>query len=760
MVNAARALAAAAASALPRAPCIWDETEVLLKASIEGRDRPLTALWVRSYVRNMICFPRLNVVSDNISLVAHHFAAVPNVSFHQLHWPEPMLDAGLGHSIYSARGAKRLHGLPAVYYAIQWPMMWADNFTVARHVLILDTDTIPVLPLRCHHVFEDDERPVWHTWSWPKPPAWLRHVNAVFNETNAPTALRLADTLAPNADFMTFFPVAIPRAVLRPAREAVARAYGTHFDEAWLRMKNPSYGDLLGKAAALLMPETVKVVHCPAVGRMKVLISAAELAQQHQNGCRDLVTVVEHLKHPYRDCHTGHCHHHSRASAVQYGARLLEHAAAFQRGEGALPSELYHYQANRTAEERRALEARVKRPDSLGRVCGAPNSDAAGRSEATAGLASTSPLHALPVAAPAGGNDPQDLALLVYDNKYNSSVGPAPRHLLYRSAAMLGVPVFIGSLVPASTRRWLPGDREQWLMRTLPTMSARVVALLDGFDTVLMCSASELADKWRRLAGKDRILISTEKQLWPEEHSYRGERVAGAGGAYPKPPSDPKDGAAASLSRYINIGALVGKPASLLALLRCMSTRYDSFPYQCPIRVLMNGSYSYVSTAPFHTRRIGTVKGNWGWEQSCFHTYLMEQSRGDLPPSCPHLVLDYRTEFVLNFNKIGPKLSWPWGDSQRMLSPFTKEASCVLHANGAGKYAMPVLHFWWDHVHAPDRHLRESVASLARGKRELILHNFSRSYVDQWQHALKPQSFRESSALLLLKSALQSLPTS
>jgi hypothetical protein len=747
------AAALAAAATLPRDRCIWDESELLLKASVEGRDQSLTNLWVRSYLRNMVCYPRLNVVSDNVSLIRHRFAAVPNASFHQLHWPQPMLDAGLGQPLYSKRGAQRVHGLPAVYFAIQWPMMWADNFTVAKHILVLDTDTIPVLPIRCHHLFDDDERPVWHTWSWPKPPAWLRHVNAVFNRTNAPTALRVEDALAPHADFMTFFPVIIPRALLGPARDALARAYGTHFDDAWLRMKNPSYGDLLGKTAALLMPGTVNVTHCPAVGRMKELIPAAELSQQTQNGCRDLVTVVEHVKHPFRDCHTGHCHHLSRASAVQYGQRLLERAAAFRRGDGALPWELYHYQSNRSAQDRSVLEARIVKPDTPGRICGVPPSAPDGVvSTAELTSSSSSTLIRLPSTDSTGGADP--LVLLVYDNRYNSSVGPLPRHLLYRSAAALGVPVLIGSLVPAAVRRWQPGDRELWLMRTLPTISARLAVLLDGFDTVLMCKTSELVDRWRHLAGGNRILISTEKQLWPEEGVYQGAKLSGAGGAYPKPPADPGGGGGAA-SRYINIGALVGKPASLLALLQCMSTRYASFPYQCPIRDLSNGSYSYVSTAPFRTRRIGFVKGNWGWEQACFHTYLMEQSHGALPPTCPHLVLDYRTDFVLNFNKIGPKLVWPWGDSQRMLSPFTKAASCVLHANGASKYAMPVLHYWWDRVHAPERQQHEPVAAALSRGRDLLLKNFSRSYVEQWLLALKPQGFRESSAILMLKDALR-----
>ena len=726
--------------------CVWDATELLLKASVENRDAALCTLWVRAYLKNMVCFPRLNVISDNITHVAHRFANVPNVSFHQIHWPQPLLDRGLGHSIYSKEGAKKLHGLPAVYFAIQWPLMWADNFTVARHILVLDTDTLPVLPLRCHHLFDDDERPIWHTWAWPKPAKWLPHVNGVFNQTIAPTALSFEEAhLAPHADFMTFFPIVIPRAVLQPARDAVTAAYNsTHFDEAWIRMKNPSYADILGKAAALLRPGTIRVVHCPPVGRRNELIPVDVFASMTDNACRDHLTAVEHLKHPFRDCHTGGCHHLSRTDAVQYGVRLFRQGEAFVQGKGPLPKELYHYQTNRSVlANTAALEAQLTREDQPGRVCGMPSRDE-GASSASSG---PSELHVL-------GHDASDeLALLIYDNKFNSSLGPSPRHLLYRSAAALGVPVLIGSLVPAAVRRWMPGDREKWLMATLPRMTAKLVVLLDGFDTVLQCRVAELADVWRRQAGKGRILITTEKQLWPEEGAYRGERLIGIEGAYPK--ADP-----VNASRYINIGGLVGTPADQLALLQCMSTRYASFPYQCPIRDLPNGSYEYVSTAPFRTRRFGTVRGHWGWEQACFHTYLAEQAHGALPSSCPHLVLDYRAEFALNFNKIGPKLVWPWADAERMLSPFTKAASCVLHANGAGKYAMPVLHFWYDHVHAPDRQTRPTAAAIAKADRAELLRNFSREYVSPWVQALKPQLLRESSAILMMKDALRTLPVS
>ena len=68
----------------------------------------------------MSCFPRLNVVTENILTVKHHFQRVPNVTFHKLVYP----------AYYTT-----------TFWKIQLPMMWTDNFTTAKHILILDVDT-------------------------------------------------------------------------------------------------------------------------------------------------------------------------------------------------------------------------------------------------------------------------------------------------------------------------------------------------------------------------------------------------------------------------------------------------------------------------------------------------------------------------------------------------------------------------------------------------------------------------------------------
>ena len=50
-----------------RPACAWDQTEIVLKASIEDRDQPLAAGWVQAYIGAMGCFPRLHVLADSLS---------------------------------------------------------------------------------------------------------------------------------------------------------------------------------------------------------------------------------------------------------------------------------------------------------------------------------------------------------------------------------------------------------------------------------------------------------------------------------------------------------------------------------------------------------------------------------------------------------------------------------------------------------------------------------------------------------------------
>ena len=119
-----------------------------------------------------------------------------------------------------------------------------------------------------------------------------------------------------------------------------------------------------------------------------------------------------------------------------------------------------------------------------------------------------------------------DLQLLLYDNRHTPGAAFKPTDLLYRSAAALAVPMRIGHLAPASERPWQAGDREEWVLRTLPELKAQTVVLLDATDAVLFCGAAELRARLERLArnasafGRGHVIVGAEAQLWPEEQSY------------------------------------------------------------------------------------------------------------------------------------------------------------------------------------------------------------------------------------------------
>ena len=306
-----------------------------------------------------------------------------------------------------------------------------------------------------------------------------------------------------------------------------------------------------------------------------------------------------------------------------------------------------------------------------------------------------------------------EVQLLLYDNHYDGSAPLKATDLLYRSANKLGVPFRSGSLVPASERPWSAGDREEWLLRTLPSVTARIVVLLDASDAVLFCDTTELAAKWRMLAGRSasgrpRVLIGVEQQMWPEEQYYIAGRQkaeyprAPMGNFVLRDPSRRSRNARGTPFRFINIGMLAGPPAEVHGLLRCMQERYPGFPRQCPGGRLANGSYEWFSNAP-HRTRFGIFSGHWGWEQSCFHNYYFEQLHGELPPHCPELALDYGADVILNLKKsldvlvLGwqsddprPRLNDTWIPALRDVRP------CVLHANSATKAFMPILQLFWE----------------------------------------------------------------
>ena len=209
-------------------------------------------------------------------------------------------------------------------------------------------------------------------------------------------------------------------------------------------------------------------------------------------------------------------------------------------------------------------------------------------------------------------------------------------------------------------------------------------------------------------AGQRQVVIAVEQQLWPEDqyyHHHAGTQV------YPLPPmGHSKLVRGVRLERgtplrFINIGMISGAPADVLALLQCMKERYPGFPRRCPNGRRANGSYEWVSDAP-HKTRLGTFSGHWGWEQSCFHNYLFEQTYdADFRQSdrCPKLALDYRGEVILTLKKALEHLVLPWEQpserprlNESWLPALADVRPCVLHANSAVKAAMPVLQVFWE----------------------------------------------------------------
>lgn len=304
--------------------------------------------------------------------------------------------------------------------------------------------------------------------------------------------------------------------------------------------------------------------------------------------------------------------------------------------------------------------------------------------------------------------------LVLYDNRYDGKSKPS--HLLYRSATALNLSSRVGSLVPASTRPWLAGDREAWLLQQLPTVEAHLAVLLDASDAIAFCGADEIEQKWRWLAGPGKIVVGAETQMWPEEtwFSIGGQKTRlnvgpSTKGAYPTAPIGHigrgwvgrKMG---TPFRYLNIGLLAGAPADLLSLLRCMDRMYQGFPRQCPVGRWPNGTWEYVSDAP-HRTRFGLLSGHWGWEQSCFHYYLMQQTFSQLDSRCPQLVPDFSAELVFNSVKSLDYLTLPTNGTRPHINAKAPSLHgvrpCIVHANSAAKPVLPVLQTYWERFAAP-----------------------------------------------------------
>ena len=311
-------------------PCAWSHTEGILKASMMRVEDALLSDWIVGYKRSMPCEPRLHVISGDLARARPAFQSVRNVSFHANDFPSDIARA-------------------SAYHQMQWHIMWADNFTTAAHLLFWDVDSIPIMPLRCHNYFDASTgRPHWYYWS-ARPKSWLEPIQQMF-ERAAQRGVRFVappTSMPRNMDFMTFFPVVIPRAAFSLARRVVvmgslacsAEGTGCTFDQAWTNSTRPSHVDILGKAILLLQPEMVHVISCP---------KDAARASQEANACVDTYRDVEHVKHPLQTAHTRPRHFLDEREAHKYALEMLAAGEQWQQGgKTVLPPQLFHYRRPR-----------------------------------------------------------------------------------------------------------------------------------------------------------------------------------------------------------------------------------------------------------------------------------------------------------------------------------------------------------------------------------------------------------------------------
>lgn len=327
------------------------------------------------------------------------------------------------------------------------------------------------------------------------------------------------------------------------------------------------------------------------------------------------------------------------------------------------------------------------------------------------------------------------VSVLFYDDRYNASRDRGTL-TVYRSLDHHKVPFSVGPPITAYSSgsvarsdgapgdgptmkgnlHYRPGDKVEWLMRTLPTVTSELVYILDT-DIIWLCSPEEVKQKRAALlrdlaAPPHSVVLFGERSMWPPHQQYRGThlRLNGTDGYPPANKSQP--------FRYINAGAALGTPRDLLALHECMQKRYAEFPHACPAGHTPSGELRYYSPKrnwqppvldrPLHSRDLKyhglRLKGsNWGWEQGCFHMYYLEQLNGELPDACPPIVLDRAGQIMLHIAGNSPRsFEWVATNSSRAIFKATNQRPCIMHANGPSKKALkPIWHWWEDPLKSP-----------------------------------------------------------
>ena len=126
---------------------------------------------------------------------------MPNVTFHTLAYPFEMDE----------------------FWAMQWPMLWADNFTSAPFVFFLDVDAVPVMPLRCQHFFDEEGRVLQYAFHHVPHPVtvWTKPCSDIFLDAQRRRGIafpREFTSFMAGLDFMNFWPVVAPRWALPRVR--------------------------------------------------------------------------------------------------------------------------------------------------------------------------------------------------------------------------------------------------------------------------------------------------------------------------------------------------------------------------------------------------------------------------------------------------------------------------------------------------------------------------------------------------------------
>ena len=292
----------------------WNNIESLIKISLDPTEDQLLLDWITGYIENIPCFHRLHVISSDVELSREKFKDVPNVTHHLNNYPA-VLDK------------------ESSYLKMQWHVTWADNYTTSEFVLFWDVDSIPVLPIRYDHYFNSSNVPYWYYWTNTQK-SWIdvdnevikKSVFAGYGNVNAWKNIKSQH----NMDFMTFFPIVIPRVALPIMRNVVIASTknARYYDNAWRIIKHPSHVDLIGKSIMITSPSLIDVVHCPPMAK-------------HATKCKNLYRTVEHAKHPIQGAHSNPSHY-DYGKAHKYIQKLRTDRMNYVT-KNIVPHTMWHY---------------------------------------------------------------------------------------------------------------------------------------------------------------------------------------------------------------------------------------------------------------------------------------------------------------------------------------------------------------------------------------------------------------------------------